>query len=418
NVGFAVLNLTDLENIDKYVRQMQDELERVLPDAMIRVSRMFLGPTDPNVIQIQVKGPDARHIVEMADRLSNLLADQPGFNYVWTDWLNPSSKLVLDVDESRAKLAGLSRLDIAQQVSVLTAGQTATHIYQGDEKIPVIIRAVDAQSRSKDYLDSLTLYAPGSSEPVRLGTVADIRLEGQYARINRENLERAVTVESSNIKTSPEDLVVILQKEIDALRKELQPGHIIEFDGAVGDSGESQGALASQAPLALGLIIILLLAQFGSFRNVGIILLILPLSVIGAAIGLKVMSAPFGFMVILGLFALFGIVVNNAIVLIDRIKIELKAAEDDADDDNEAEADNYESRRAALISACKRRLRPILITTITTILGLLPLIIGKDVLFYGLANVVAFGLAVGTILTLGVVPVLYSLFFGINKAKS
>ncbi|MGB3455992.1 MAG: efflux RND transporter permease subunit [Litorimonas sp.] len=416
NVGFAVLNLSGLENIDVYVRRMQDELEETLPDALIRVSRMFLGPTDPNVVQIQVKGPDADHIVEVADRISDLLMVQDGFNYVWTNWLNPSAKLVVDVDETRAKLAGLSRLDIAQQVSVLTAGQTATHVYQGDEKIPVVIRAVDAQSRSVDYLQSLALYAPGSSDPIRLGSVADIRLQGQYARINREDLERTVTIEGSNVKTSPEDLVVLLREDLDAIRQGLQPGHVIEFDGAVGDSGESQGALAAQAPLALGLILVLLLAQFGSFRNLAIILLILPLSVIGAAIGLKVMSAPFGFMVILGLFALFGIVVNNAIVLIDRIEIEMKAADDEEEDDKDAEGDDYESRQAALISASKRRLRPILITTITTILGLLPLIIGRDVLFYGLANVVAFGLAVGTILTLGVVPVLYSLFFGIGKA--
>lgn len=425
NVGFAVLNLSDLENIDLYVRQMQDELEERLPDALIRVSRMFLGPTDPNVVQIQVKGPDADHLVEMSDRISDILMVQDGFNYVWTDWLNPSAKLVVDVDETRAKLLGLSRLDIAQQVSVLTAGQTATHVYQGDEKIPVVIRAVDAQSRSVDYLKSLALYASGAVEPVRLGSVADIRLQGQYGRINREDLERTVTIESSNVKTSPEDLVVLLKDDLDAVREDLQPGHIIEFDGAVGDSGESQSALAAQAPLALGLILVLLLAQFGSFRNLAIILLILPLSVIGAAIGLKVMGAPFGFMVILGLFALFGIVVNNAIVLIDRIEIEMRAVGDSRIDDQSANSNepsdqdkNYDTKYSALISACKRRLRPIIITTITTILGLLPLIVGQDVLFFGLANVIAYGLALGTLLTLGVVPVLYSLFYSIEDKVS
>ncbi len=425
NVGFAVINLSSLDNIDLYVRQMQDELERTLPDALIRVSRMFLGPTDPNVLQVQIKGPDADHVVAMSDRISNLLMVQDGFDYVWTDWLNPSAKLVVDVDETRAKLVGLSRLDVAQQVSVLTAGQIATHVYQGDEKIPVVIRAVDAQSRSVDYLQSLTLYAPGSLEPVRLGSVANIRMQGQYGRINREDLERTVTVESSNVKTSPEDLVMLLKDDLDAIREELQPGHIIEFDGAVGSSGESQGALAAQTPLAFGLIFVLLLAQFGSFRNLAIIVLILPLSVIGAAIGLKIMGAPFGFMVILGLFALFGIVVNNAIVLIDRIEIEMKAVGDSRVKNQSAKSNepinqdkNYDTKHSALISACKRRLRPIMITTITTILGLLPLIVGQDVLFFGLANVIAYGLALGTLLTLGVVPVLYSLFYSIEDEVS
>ena len=151
----------------------------------------------------------------------------------------------------------------------------------------------------------------------------------------------------------------------------------------------------------------------------------LPLSVIGAAIGLKIMGAPFGFMVILGLFALFGIVVNNAIVLIDRIEIEMKAVGDSRVKNQSAKSNepinqdkNYDTKHSALISACKRRLRPIMITTITTILGLLPLIVGQDVLFFGLANVIAYGLALGTLLTLGVVPVLYSLFYSIEDEVS
>ena len=151
--------------------------------------------------------------------------------------------------------------------------------------------------------------------------------------------------------------------------------------------------------MVLGFILILLVIQFNSYRKTAVIALTIPLSFIGAVIGLLVMGAPFGFMVILGLYSLAGIIVNNAIVLIDRIKI--------ITDEGRSEYD-------AVIEACMTRLRPITMTTITTVAGLLPLILSKDPLFYGMANVLAFGLGIGTILTLCVVPSLYCAFYKVK----
>ena len=156
-------------------------------------------------------------------------------------------------------------------------------------------------------------------------------------------------------------------------------------------------------PMVLGLILILLVAQFNSFRKAGIIVLTMPLSFIGAVLGLGVMFAPFGFMVTLGLYSLAGIIINNAIVLIDRIDIERRDGASDYD---------------AIVKACITRVRPIAMTTITTVAGLLPLILSHDPLFYGMASVIAFGLAVGTVLTLGVVPVLYAAFFKASREES
>jgi multidrug efflux pump subunit AcrB len=151
--------------------------------------------------------------------------------------------------------------------------------------------------------------------------------------------------------------------------------------------------------------VLLLVIQFNSYRRPVIIFGTIPLLLIGAALGLFTMGANFGFMVILGLYALAGIIINNAIVLIDRIDIE-------------REEGGEETATEAVISASVRRLRPILMTTVTTILGLLPLIVTHDALFYGMASVIAFGLLVGTVLTLGVVPVLYSLFFRLRPAST
>jgi hypothetical protein len=167
-----------------------------------------------------------------------------------------------------------------------------------------------------------------------------------------------------------------------------------EAGGELEARSEANGKLFSTLPLCLALVIVLLVMQFNSFRKVSIIVMTIPLVFVGVVIGLLTMQALLGFMVTLGLFSLAGIIINNGIVLIDRIDLEI-----------DSDSDRYE----ALIRAAESRFRPIMITMLTTVLGLLPLIWSQDPLFYGMASAIAFGLAVGTLFTLGVVPVLYSL---------
>jgi len=404
NVGFVVINMDGLDTLDANVAKLQDELNTALPDAFIRVTRMFLGPSDPNTIQIQVKGPDAQHLTEVAADITDVLYTIEGRQYVWTDWYNPVNRLVIDIDQSQARQVGLSSLDISTALATLTSGQTVTRFNEGDEKIPVTIRATDDERESVEFLSNFLIYPQGVGAGVPLSQIADIEVMPGYGRIQRENLERTITVEGRNVNIGPEDLVPMITPRLDEIRATLKPGHTIEFDGTIIESAEGQQGIAANGPLALALILLLLLAQFNSFRAVAIVMSIIPLSIIGAGLGLNVMNAPFGFVVILGLFALFGIIVNNAIVLIDRIRVE--------------SLDNPEERYSAVVSASVRRLRPILMATITTILGLMPLILTNDVLFYGFSVVVTFGLAVGTILTLGVVPILYCLFYRVEIPKA
>lgn len=147
----------------------------------------------------------------------------------------------------------------------------------------------------------------------------------------------------------------------------------------------------------------LLVGQFNSFRKGGIILATIPLILIGGTIGLIVMNAPYGFMVLLGFFSLAGILINNGIVLVDRIQTEEKAGRDPLE---------------AVVTACLARLRPIVMTTLTTVLGLIPLILFGGALFYGMASVIAFGLVLATVITLGFVPVMYTLLFGISTRQA
>ena len=166
--------------------------------------------------------------------------------------------------------------------------------------------------------------------------------------------------------------------------------------GELEASLEANEKLAKNVPLCMGLVIFLLVWQFNSFRRTALILLTIPMSFIGAIVGLLVMQATFGFMAILGFMSLAVIIINNGIVLIDRVDTERQSGKDAYD---------------AVVTAAMARARPIVLTTVTTILGLLPLIVWQDPLFYSLAIVIAFGLLIGTVLTLGVVPTLYTLFF-------
>jgi multidrug efflux pump subunit AcrB len=400
HTAFMVINAADRDAATAAIPRLRNDFLRQLPDVEARVSAMFLGPSDPNVIQIQVKGPDADYVFEQSKKVEALLSDFPGTIDVWSNWYNPVTRLAVDVDSLRARRAGVTHEDIARSLSTTLTGRPVSRFRDGDESFPILARGPVTERSELSRLRATAVFPQGSAESVPLAQVATVQSVPGYAFIHREDLVRTVTVEGRNLQVTPEDMAPQLQPAIDALNAELAPGHRVEFDGIVIDSQTGREALFASFPLCLGLSIVLLVAQFNSYRRPLIVILTIPLVVIGVGLGLQIMRAEFGFLVILGLLALAGIIVNNAIVLIDRIDIERKLG-------NKSDFD-------AVVSACVRRLRPILMTTITTIVGLLPLIIGQDVLFYGMASIMAFGLAIGTVLTLGVAPALYCLLFGIE----
>ncbi len=246
-------------------------------------------------------------------------------------------------------------------------------------------------------MQRVQVYSPAADRFVALGQVASVRGEWRFGRIERRNQQRTLAVEARNPGLSAPELLRAVMPTLDAL--DLPAGHRFEIGGEIEDQADANEKLFGLLPLALSGIIVLLVGQFNSFRKGGIIMATIPLILIGGTLGLIVMNAAFGFMVILGFFSLAGILINNGIVLIDRIQIEQAAGREPLD---------------AVVTACLARLRPILMTTLTTVLGLVPLILFGGALFFGMATVIAFGLLVATILTLGFVPALYTLFFGIS----
>nr|WP_241664522.1 efflux RND transporter permease subunit [Ningiella ruwaisensis] len=400
NRGFAVLNIDRFENVDPVKLRLRKSLAERFPQVKAQVTNMFLGPSDPTIFEVEVSGPDAWVVFDTANKVKGLLSQQAGAVDIRSDWENRALKYVIDVEQAKAKRAGISTADINQALKRHFNGQILTHFYDGDDVYPIMLRAPAKERDSVNNLKNISVFSSLTNDSVLLSQVAKIRPENEYVRIARVDAMRTATVSARNDYITAQDWAPIMEKELDKIRQTLPVGHSIDLSGIVVTSEEGRAALAANMPLCLALVLILLVAQFNGFKRPFIIILTLPLMLIGAVIGLHVMRADFGFMVILGLYALLGIIINNAIVLVDRIDIERKT----------------EDSVEAVIKASVMRLRPIIMTTITTILGLLPLIISVDPLFYGLAVVLAFGLAMGTFLTLGVAPVLYCLMFDI-KAK-
>jgi multidrug efflux pump subunit AcrB len=399
NKGFLVLNVVEGTDVTKRVLELDTQLEAKFPNISARVKKMFLGPSDAKTIKIQVRGPDKNVIYEKAQQIMDLLHQVPNTINIRNDWENLIVKIDVRVDQHRAKRAGLTSTEIADALQTYFSGAQITEFREEDEIIPIILRAEEAERNNLDRLRTLNVYSQKTGKAIPLFQVATFAPVNQFSVIHHEDMFRTISIEARNNKMAAEDLKFVVDEKIQALAADLPINHEIVYGGAIKESKAAQKALSASMPMVIGFILILLVAQFNSFRQASIITLTMPLSFIGAVIGLLVMQAPFGFVVTLGLYSLAGIIINNAIVLIDRIKIEGQSGK---------------TPYQALIDACLARLRPIAMTTITTVMGLLPLIIGHDPLFYGMANVIAFGLGIGTILTLAVVPVLYSLLYKIS----
>jgi len=400
NKGFVVLNIKEGVSLDATVNKLHNGLINNFPNVSGRVKRMFAGPSDSSSISIQVKGPDKDVINAKAKEIMAVLYQVPYTKNIRTDWENRIVKVKVKVDQHRARRAGVTSDDISTALQGFFDGVGVTEYRDGDDIIPVIFRARKEERFNLDRLRTVSVFSNATGLAIPLFQVADLMPENQYAKIQREDLFSAVTVEASNTEMTAQDLQLLIDDQIQALKADLPINHRIEYDGVIVQSLESQKALSASMPLVIGLVLVLLVMQFNSYRRAMIIVLTIPLSLIGTVSGLLIMEAPFGFMVTLGIYSLAGIIINNGIVLIGRIDIERSEGKSD-----------YQ----AIINSCMTRLRPITMTTVTTIMGLLPLMLNSESIFFGMATVMAFGLGVGTVLTLGVVPVLYASFFKVSR---
>lgn len=394
NKAFLVVNTQRSDQIDAVMRRVERYITQEMPEATGRTDLLFLGSAALGTVELQVSGRDIDTLRFLGDQLQGAFHSVAGVQSVRNDWENSVLKLKINIDQERARRAGVSSQDIARTLSAHFDGENVTVYRENDKSIPVVIRA---QSDDRGNLDRMRMIEilTHDGETVPLLQIAEFEGAVEPSKILRSDQERTLRVAAKH----PDKTAVELYEELKPLLAKIDfpPGYTFELEGEIKGSEESNAALFQYAPHALFGILALMVLQFGSFRRSATVLLTIPLILIGANFGLWIFDAYFDFTGMLGLFSLAGIIINNGIVLIDRIDTERKVENISVND--------------AVMNASLARVRPIIMTTITTIVGLIPLALFGGEFWYGMAIVIMCGLGVGTILTLGFVPVLYSLFF-------
>ena len=400
NRAFLIVNTENHEQVPEVVERVRQYFLADIPEAKGRVKQMWLGGTEPGFVEIRLIGPNAEYLYEKGNQLLTGFDQISGMLDVRSDWENKVVKAVIAIDQARAHRAEVTSRDMAHSLESHLSGVKVTEYRDGDEAIPVLIRSIDEQRDTIGDLGNLRIYSTTGGTNVPIDQVTSGEGMWELSRISRRNQMRTLTIELNHEELKAPEILETIRPLIENL--DLNEGYRWEVGGEIEEAIEGDENLSRVLPPCFLGIIILLIWQFNSIRRPAIILITIPLAFSGALIGLLIAGAPFDFFGLLAFLSLAGVIINNGIVLIDRIDSERKKG-----------LDPYQ----ALIQSAIARFRPIVMTTITTILGVMPLIVWRDPLFYSLAIIIASGLAFGTLLTLGVAPVLYSIFFRVNTLK-
>jgi multidrug efflux pump subunit AcrB len=396
-----IINATSREVIDEMVPTLRRFCFDSFPDLKAQVNPLPLGPPVINPIEVRISGRDEKVIFGLVDTVKAKLHSLDGPTGISDDWGARAKKLMVRINEARAQRAGVSNFDIAISLQTALTGFDTTEFREDDKVIPVTLRSVAADRSDLGKLESLNVFSQATGRSVPLEQVADIEVAWEPANIRRRNRLNTVTVQSDlEPGVTAIEIINQLTPWLEDQQSSWGLGYSWEFGGEYETSIEANESIMVKLPIAALAIVLLLVGQFNSFRRPAIILITIPFGIIGVVIGLIVLQSYFGFMTLLGIIALSGVVINNAIVLLDRIRIEI-------------EENGLEPQRAVVESA-QRRLRPILLTTGTTIGGLIPLYLGGGPMWEPMSVAIMFGLLFATVLTLVFVPVLYSLFFKVR----
>ncbi|MEL6659915.1 MAG: efflux RND transporter permease subunit [Bacteroidota bacterium] len=404
NSGYAhmLLNTSSFEDNQMVVDALDAFAFENLPNAEVVVGPLAGGGGGGADVEIRLSGDDPAELFRLSEQVRQQLNSLPNTKNIKDDWGPLIKKFVIDIDQDKASRAGVTNQDIAISLSTSLTGFDAGAFRDGEDNIPIMMRNIRSQELSATELESLPIFAQNSGQNVPLAQVAEIQNDWQFAKIKRRNLYRTMVVScdaaSGFTATDVTDAVLPLLEEA---AKDWKPGYTYDLGGESEQSAEAMGAVIEQLPLAGFIILLLLISQFNSFRKTSIVLSTIPLGIIGVILGLLLFRSYFGFMAFLGIISLAGIVINNAIVLIDRIQLE--------------QVELGKPAYQAILDAAQQRFRPILLTTFTTTLGMIPLYLGGGLMWEPMAIAIMIGLLFATVITLLFVPVMYKLLFGVKE---
>jgi multidrug efflux pump subunit AcrB len=397
----AVIVAKDVKARERLRIKLEKALADEFPSVVARISPLELGPPVGWPIQYRVSGPDFVQVREIAFRLAQIVATEPKAEKVNFDWIEPTREVRILIDQNEARLLGLSSQALASVLNTVISGSPVTQVRDDIYLIDVVMRATDEQRVSLSTLRTLQVPLPGG-RTVPLSQFARFEYAQDYPGVWRRNRVPTLTVQADVVPGAlPETVVRSLAPAVSALIKTLPRSYHIAVGGTVEESRKSQASVIAVVPLMLLIMITVLMVELQSFQRLFIVLSVAPLGLIGVVAALLLSQRPLGFVAILGILALLGMITKNAVILIGQI---------------EAERTQGKDVREAAIDASSSRFRPIMLTAVSTVLGMIPI---APTVFWGpMAFAIMGGLLVATILTLIFLPTLYVTWFGRKSAES
>ncbi len=432
NYTSIVVTVDDYKLIDEILPQLQNDFEEMFPDTTVNTKKFLLGPGEGGKIQLRINGPDPDELRKMADEAMDIIAADSNSQAIRTEWGDKVKLPQPILAEDRARALGIDRPMVATAIESNFSGTTTGVYREGIDLIPIIARAPLNERNHIEDLEELQIYSPSAQKEVPILQVLNgVETTWENGRVSRWHRRPFIKVHADAREGLPSILFSRLKPKIEqALGADLEtysgtvslkkggeytastipvkyddiiplkgkPGYFIAWGGEAEDSSDSTAQLAANIPLYFGMMILVVIFLFNAFKQPLIIWLTVPLSIIGVTAGLLIFDQPFGFMALLGLMSLSGMLIKNAIVLIDQIDLNLSEGMPGFD---------------AVVESGVSRMQPVMMAALTTMMGMIPLF--QDAFFIAMAVTIVFGLGFASVLTLVFVPVLYATFFKIQS---
>jgi multidrug efflux pump len=397
--GFAqfVILTKNLEEREALRRDLLKLFENDFPSLRASVMRLENGPPVGFPVQFRVNGYDLSQIREISHKIADIMRANPNLANVQLGWEEPSKVMKVSIDQSKARLLGVSSVDIANMINGAMSELYITEFREGNERIDLVARGDRVERTKLSRLPNLMINTQnGTSVP--LSQIATIHSEFEEGAMWRRNRVPSITVRA-HLRGSMQAPVVSAQIEekLAQIKANLPVGVSLETGGAIEESAKGAASVAKGFPLFLVVVLTLLILQLQSFSRVLLVLLTAPLGLIGVTIALLVFDKPFGFVAMLGTIALSGMIMRNSLILVDQI-----------DQDKASGMPEWQ----AIIESAIRRFRPIVLTAAAAILAMIPLT--RSVFFGPMAVAIMGGLAVATLLTVLFLPALYAAWFRVK----
>jgi multidrug efflux pump subunit AcrB len=400
HVGYFTVSVQSAKDVAPMIERTRQWMAQRYPDVRVDAKRFSRSANDAGTVAYRISGPDETVLRDIGTKIEGVLRPLPGMVQVRNDWGPRVPRVDVQIDQRKARRLGISSEDIATSLGARYTGVEVSVLRDGDTLVPLVVRGSDAERARPEDLANTLIHPASGAAPVPLSALASVSLSSEPSAIRRRDLVRTLTVEGRSTQATAQQIVDRAAPDIAKIA--LPPGYRIEMGAEIEEAADSNASLKTYLPLAVVAMLLLFVWQFNSFRKLTLIVGIIPFAMIGVAPALLLGGEPLGFMANFGILSLGGIIVNNAVLLLERIEAELAAGK---------------PRREAVVSAAMARLRPIVMTKLTCVAGLIPLLLFGGSLWAGMALTIIGGLLLGTLITLGLVPVLYELLFGGRLAR-